>query len=176
MKIESFTLWFTGLPCSGKTTLATRMTDYFQRSGRKVEMLDGDVVRTNLSKGLGFSREDRDTNIKRVGFVCNLLSRNGVIAVAALVSPYESSREEVRKSIKNFVLVHVNCSLEIAKNRDVKNLYKKALAGKIKNFTGVNDPYEIPLNPDIIVSTDNSSVDECVAVILQKLRELGYSA
>ncbi len=176
MAQKGFTLWFTGLSGAGKTTLAERMYDELKnKRGLKVELLDGDVVRTNLSKGLGFSKEDRDTNIRRIGFVCNLLTRNDVIAIASAISPYEEVREEVREMIgrDKFVLVYVNAPLEVLIKRDVKGLYKKALAGEIKNFTGISDPYEPPENPDVVVNTHEETVDESVAKILAHLEARG---
>jgi adenylyl-sulfate kinase len=144
--------------------------------GSKVEVLDGDVVRTNLSKGLGFSKEDRDTNIRRIGFVCHLLSRNGVIAIAAAISPYKNIRDENRALIKDFVEVYVKVSLETCIQRDVKGLYKKALAGEIKEFTGVSDPYEPPENPEVICETEKETPSESAQKIIRKLEELGYLA
>ncbi len=174
MEHKGFTLWFTGLSGAGKTTLAERIDKILRARGMKVEMLDGDVVRTNLSKGLGFSKEDRDTNIKRIGFVCKILSRNGVVAIASAISPYRDVRDEVRQDIGDFVEVYVNCPLEVLVERDVKGLYKKALAGEIKNFTGVSDPYEPPLNPEVIVDSSKETPEESVARILAKLDEMGY--
>ena len=171
---KGFTLWFTGLSGAGKTTIAQKVEHILRDRGLKVESLDGDVVRTNLSKGLGFSKEDRDINIKRIGFVCNLLTRNGVIAIASAISPYREIRDHNRRLIGNFVEVYVKCSLETCIKRDVKGLYKKALAGEIKNYTGVSDPYEEPLNPEIVVDTDKKTATECVANVLNKLEELGY--
>ena len=135
-------------------------------------MLDGDVVRTNLSKGLGFSKEDRDVNIRRIGWVCRLLSRNGVIAVTAAISPYREVREEVRASIEHFVEVYVHCPIEVLADRDVKGLYKRAIAGEIPNFTGVSDPYEAPANPDVAVDSSKETVDESVEKVWTKLKEL----
>jgi len=174
MEQKGFTLWFTGLSGAGKTTIAQRVEQTLRERGFKVELLDGDVVRTNLSKGLGFSKEDRDTNIKRIGFVCKLLTRNGVIAIASAISPYREVRDYNRQQIGDFVEVFVKCPLETCIQRDVKGLYQKALAGEIKNYTGVSDPYEEPLNPEIIVETDRESVEESTAKILAKLTELGY--
>lgn len=172
---RGFTIWFTGPPCSGKTTLSKKVeAELRKRRLTKIELLDGDVVRTNLSKGLGFSKEDRDTNIKRIGFVCKLLSRNGVIAIAAAISPYREVRDYNRKEIGNFVEVYCKCPLEVCIQRDVKGLYKKALAGEIKNYTGVDDPYEEPLNPEVILETDKESYEESVAKIIRKLEMLGY--
>src|SRR5688572_22683184 len=150
---KGFILWFTGLSGAGKSTLSENLVRIFRERGYRVELLDGDVVRTNLSKGLGFSKEDRDVNIRRIGWVCRLLSRNGVIAITAAISPYREVREEVRGSIENFVEVYVHCPIEVLADRDVKGLYKKALAGEILNFTGVSDPYEPPANPEIAVDS-----------------------
>src|SRR5215210_6824723 len=154
MSQKGFTLWFTGLSGAGKTTLARLIETELQARGHRVEVLDGDVIRTNLSKGLGFSKEDRDTNIRRIGFVCNLLTRNGVVAIAAAISPYRNVRDEVRQQIGSFVEVFVRCPIDVLAERDVKGLYKKALAGEIKEFTGVSDPYEEPLKPEITIETD----------------------
>jgi adenylyl-sulfate kinase len=144
--------------------------------GHKVEVLDGDIIRTNLSKGLGFSKEDRDTNIRRIGFVCNLLSRNDVVAIAAAISPYREVRDELRRDIGDFVEVYVSCPIEVLAERDVKGLYKKALAGEIKNFTGVDDPYESPLHAEVVVETDSETPDESAARIIAKLEEMSLVA
>jgi adenylyl-sulfate kinase len=172
--MNGFTVWFTGLSGSGKTTLAHLLHDKLQERGLNLEILDGDVVRTNLSKGLGFSKEDRDTNIRRIGFVCQLLTRNGVPNIAAAISPYREIRDENRAKIGNFVEVYVKCSLDTCAQRDIKGLYKKAFAGEIPNFTGISDPYEEPLNPEVVVETDKESPEESVTKILNKLEELGY--
>jgi adenylyl-sulfate kinase len=173
---HGFTLWFTGLSGSGKTTLARQVGRELRARGLNVEVLDGDVVRQNLSKGLGFSKEDRDTNIRRIGFVCNLLSRNGVVAIAAAISPYRVVRDEVRASqdTGRFVEVFLECPIESLVERDVKGLYKKALAGKIESFTGVSDPYEPPENPEIVLHTDRESEEQSAAKILTWLEERGY--
>ena len=168
-----FAIWFTGLPCSGKSTLARLVAQELERRGRAVEVLDGDVVRTHLSKGLGFSKEDRDENIRRIGFVCKLLSKHGVVSIAAAVSPYRATRDEVRATIEHFVEVYVNASLETCIQRDVKGLYQQARAGKIPNFTGIGDPYEPPLRPELIVETDKESPAASAAHVLAKLEELG---
>jgi adenylyl-sulfate kinase len=170
---EGFTLWFTGLSGAGKSTLSEILHKRLRDAGAKVELLDGDVVRTNLSQGLGFSKEDRDTNIRRIGFVCELLSRNGVIAIVAAISPYRAVREEVRARIRNFVEVYVHCPLEVLAERDVKGLYKRALAGEIENFTGVSDPYEPPLNPEITVDSSKETVEQSAQRIASWLRERG---
>ena len=172
MEKKGFTLWFTGLSGAGKTTLARLLETELIARGHKAEVLDGDVVRTNLSKGLGFSKEDRDTNIRRIGFVCHLLTRNDVVAIAAAISPYREIRDEIREQIGAFVEVYCSCPIEVLAERDVKGLYKKALAGEIKNFTGVDDPYEAPVSPEVIVETDNETPLESVARILARLEDL----
>jgi adenylyl-sulfate kinase len=171
---EGFTLWFTGLSGAGKSTISTRVEEQLRERGLRVELLDGDVVRTNLSRGLGFSKEDRDENVRRIGFVCQLLSRNGVAAIAAFISPYREIRDELRGRIDNFVEVYVECPLDTLIERDVKGLYKKALAGEISNFTGVSDPYEPPLNPEIVVRTADETPEQSVAAIMAELEALGY--
>jgi adenylyl-sulfate kinase len=170
---KGFTLWFTGMSGAGKTTISRLLEERLRARGARVEVLDGDVVRTHLSKGLGFSREDRDENIRRIGFVCELLSRNGVIAIAAAISPYRAVRDELRGRIANFVEVYVECPIETLANRDVKGLYKKALAGEIPQFTGVTDPYEPPLTPDVTVNSDQETPEESVARIWATLEHLG---
>ncbi|MGQ9458776.1 MAG: adenylyl-sulfate kinase [Anaerolineae bacterium] len=174
MEHEGFTLWFTGLSGSGKTTLARMVERELRARGMKVEVLDGDVIRQNLSQGLGFSKEDRDTNIRRIGFVCQLLTRNGVVAIASAISPYREVRDENRRRIGRFVEVYVEAPLEVLMERDVKGLYKKALAGEIPDFTGISDPYEPPLNPEIVVHTAEETPEESLAKILAKLEEMGY--
>jgi adenylylsulfate kinase len=174
MMNTGFTIWFTGLSGSGKSTLSEVIEQRLKALGRNVEVLDGDIVRTHLSKGLGFSREDRDTNIKRIGFVCNLLTRNGVVCISAAIAPYREARDWARKEIGNFVEVYVRCPIDVCRQRDVKGLYKLVDEGKIKNFTGVDDPYEEPLHPELIVETDKETVDESVARIFAKLTQLGY--
>ncbi len=171
---KGFTLWFTGLSGAGKSTLSNMIADELRRRGVRVEILDGDEVRTNLSKGLGFSKEDRDTNIKRIGYVCKLLSRNGVAAISAAISPYREVRDFNRAEIGNFIEVYVECSIEALTNRDVKGLYKKALAGEIKNFTGISDPYEAPLNAEITVNSGKQTKEESLAVIMGYLEKEGW--
>jgi adenylyl-sulfate kinase len=170
---QGFAVWFTGLSGAGKSTLADRLTARLRCEGAKVELLDGDVVRTNLSKELGFSRCDRDTNVRRIGFVAELLARNGVVAVVAAISPYRDVREEVKGRIERFVEVYVECPIEVLKERDTKGLYKRALAGEIDHFTGISDPYEPPLNPSIVIHSDCESIDECVDKIWRKLSAEG---
>jgi adenylylsulfate kinase len=169
-----FTVWLTGLSGAGKTTIARRLGQELQRRGRAVEILDGDVVRTHLSQGLGFSRQDRDTNIQRIAFVCSLLGRHGVAVISAAISPYAEARRQAREQIGNFVEVYVSCPLEALIQRDVKGLYARALRGEIEHFTGISDPYEPPTNPEVMVSTAQESVDESVARILKALEERGY--
>src|SRR5437667_5334761 len=159
---KGFTVWFTGMPGAGKTTSASLLEQRLRASGASVEMLDGDVVRTRLSKGLGFSKEDRDENIRRIGFVCELLSRNGVIAIAAAISPYRDVRDEIRARIPNFVEIYVECPVDVLAERDVKGLYKRALAGEIPHFTGISDPYEPPLNPEVTINSATESPEESV--------------
>jgi adenylylsulfate kinase len=171
---RGFTVWFTGLSCSGKTTVSQVVAEELRKRGLKVEVLDGDVVRTNLSKGLGFSKEDRDTNIKRIGFVCKLLSRNGVVAIGAAISPYREIRDYNRREIGDFLEVYCRCPLEVCIERDVKGLYKKALAGEITNYTGVSDPYEEPLNPEVVLETDKETVEESGGKVIRKIEELRY--
>ena len=169
---KGFTIWLTGLSGSGKSTIARLLAEKLQ--DRHVEILDGDEIRTNISKGLGFSKEDRDTNIRRIGYVAHILSRNGIIAISAAISPYRAIRDENRRLIKDFMEVYVNCPLEVCEKRDVKGLYKKARRGEIKQFTGISDPYEPPENPEVICYTDKETPEESVEKILKKARELGY--
>ncbi|WP_083768728.1 adenylyl-sulfate kinase [Thermobaculum terrenum] len=171
---KGFTVWFTGLSGAGKTTLADRLEPILRERGLKVEKLDGDVVRTHLSKGLGFSKEDRDTNIRRIAFVAQLLTRNGVAVITSAISPYRETRQEAREMIGNFVEVYVKCSIEELARRDVKGLYAKALRGEIPNFTGISDPYEEPLNPEIVVDSEKETVEESLNKIVTRLEELGY--
>lgn len=171
---KGFTVWFTGLPSAGKSTLAEILAQELRERGHGVEVLDGDVVRQHLCKGLGFSKEDRDENIRRIGFVCSLLTKHGATAIAAAISPYRAIRDEVRTSIGNFIEVYVKASVEICIQRDVKGLYKKALAGEIRGFTGVDDPYEPPLNPEMTIETEMEKPRESATRILRRLEELSY--
>ncbi len=171
---DGFTLWFTGLSGAGKSTIANAVVERLRALGRRVELLDGDEIRKNLSQGLGFSKADRDANIARIAFVAKLLSRNGVIAITAAISPYRETRDNARAEISNFVEVFVDCPLEVCEQRDVKGLYAKARSGEIKQFTGISDPYEAPQNPEITVHTDRENVDQEVEIVLSKLTELGY--
>ena len=171
MNEKGFTLWFTGLSGSGKSTLAQYLTPKLIELGKKVEVLDGDEVRENLSKGLGFSKEDRDTNIRRIGYVANLLSRNGVVAITAAISPYAAVRREVRAGCQAaFVEVYVDCPLGVLEERDTKGLYKKARQGLIKNFTGISDPYEVPEHAEVCVNTAEESIEQSAEKILSYLR------
>jgi adenylyl-sulfate kinase len=168
-----FVLWFTGLSGSGKSTLSKRAAEEIRRRGVHTETLDGDEIRTHLSRGLGFSREDRDENIRRIGFVAKLVERCGACAIAAAISPYRAVRDEVRASVTRFVEVYVECPIAVLAERDPKGLYKRALAGELKHFTGVDDPYEPPLAPEVHLHTDRETIDESVVKIVGKLEELG---
>jgi len=171
---RGFTLWLTGLSGAGKSTLATAVGHELRRRGVRVEVLDGDEVRQNLSKGLGFTREDRDTNIRRIGYVAKLLARNGVVVITAAISPYRAVRDEVRREIGAFVEVYVKASLDECVRRDTKGLYRRALAGEIPQFTGVSDPYEEPLRPELVIDTEREVVGESAARVVDRLVELGY--
>jgi adenylylsulfate kinase len=174
---EGFTLWFTGLSGAGKTTIAEIVEKEIRDRKGKVEVLDGDIVRTNLSKGLGFSRQDRDTNVLRIGFVADLLTRNGVAVIVSAISPFKEVRDQVRRNIgENFIEVFVDAPVEVCAERDVKGLYKKAFAGEIKQFTGVSDPYEPPAAPELHIHTDREEKEESAARVLTLLEELGYLA
>ncbi len=174
MKQRGVTVWLTGLSGAGKSTITEALQAKLIAEGYSIEVLDGDIVRTNLTKGLGFSKEDRDENIRRIGFVSNLLTRHGVIVLVSAISPYREIREEVRGKIGNFVEVFVNAPLNVCEDRDVKGLYKRARAGEIKSFTGIDDPYEPPFNPEVECRTDLETLEESVAKVWNKLTELGY--
>jgi adenylylsulfate kinase len=174
MVSKGFTVWMTGLSGAGKSTLAAELERELMARGRAVEVLDGDVVRTHLSKGLGFSREDRDTNILRIAFVCALLTKHGAAVISAAISPYAETRRQAREMIGDFIEVHVHAPLEEVIRRDVKGLYAKALRGEIKEFTGVSDPYEAPKAPEVVVHTHRETVQESTAKILLALEERGY--
>ncbi len=175
-KLErGFTLWFTGLSGAGKTTVSEIVEKELRKRIGTVEVLDGDIVRTNLSKGLGFSPEDRDTNVLRIGFVANLLTRNGVAVIVSAISPYKEARDRVRRDIgDDFVEVFVHCPVEVCAERDVKGLYKKAYAGEIPEFTGVSDPYDPPSAPELTLRTDEEEPEESARKVIAKLEELGY--
>jgi adenylyl-sulfate kinase len=172
---RGFTIWLTGLSGAGKTTIADAVEPLLRERGiTKLEKLDGDVVRTHLSKGLGFSKEDRDTNIRRIGWVAEVLTRNGVCVIASAISPYREIRDEVRRNVGDFVEVYVKCSIPELTRRDVKGLYEKAIKGEIKNFTGISDPYEEPLSAEVVVDTEAESLDESVAKVLAVLEAREY--
>ncbi len=171
---RGFVLWFTGLSGAGKTAVAKRVEGELKGRGLQVERLDGDIVRQSLTADLGFTKEDRDKNIQRVTFVAKLLSRNGVAVLCSFISPYRATRDWVRREVTNFIEVFVDVSLDEAMRRDVKGLYKKALAGEIRNFTGIDDPYEPPLNPEIYLDTDRETVDESVGKVLRWLEQQGF--
>lgn len=172
---RGFTLWFTGLSGAGKTTVSEIVEKELRDRISTVEVLDGDIVRTNLSKGLGFSREDRDTNVLRIGFVANLLSRNGVAVIVSAISPYKGVRDQVRRDVgEDFIEVFVDCPVEVCARRDVKGLYEKAYAGEIGQFTGVSDPYEPPTAPEVVLKTDEEKPEESARNVIDKLEELGY--
>jgi adenylyl-sulfate kinase len=175
---KGFVLWFTGLSGAGKSTLSAPIAEKLSAAGHKVEVLDGDEVRTHLSKGLGFSKEDRDTNVRRIGFVARLLAKHGVAAITAAISPYRDVRDEQRRHVTSagagFLEVYMHCPIEVLAERDVKGLYKKAIAGEIEHFTGVSDPYEPPVNPDVTVDSSKETVEQGIEKVIGKLRELGY--
>ena len=175
MEQQGFTVWFTGLSGAGKTTISDAIEPVLRERGiTKLEKLDGDVVRTHLSKGLGFSKEDRDTNIRRIGWVAEVLTRNGVCVLASAISPYREIRDEVRRNVGQFIEVYVKCSIPELTRRDVKGLYQKAINGEIKNFTGISDPYEEPLDPDVVVDTETEELAESVAKVLARLEAKGF--
>jgi len=171
---KGFTAWFTGIPCCGKTTIADKVAQVLKQRGYMVERLDGDIVRQGLTDDLGFSKKDRDENIKRVTFVAKLLTRNGVAVLTTFVSPYKEMRNKARKEIENFLEIYVKCPVDLCIKRDVKGMYKKAREGKIKNFTGLDDPYEEPEHPELTLFTDKETIDESVQKTINKLIELGY--
>ena len=170
---KGFALWFTGLSGSGKSTLSERIYQRLVAAGAKVELLDGDEVRTHLSKGLGFSKEDRDTNVRRIGFVAELLAKHGVIAITAAISPYLETRAAVRERIENFVEIFMDCPIAVLAERDVKGLYKKARAGEIKNFTGISAPYEAPEKPELTLDSDSKGIEELAREVIAYLTKAG---
>lgn len=171
MQRQGFVVWLTGLSGSGKSTIAKGLEFKLKRRGCAVEILDGDIVRTHLSKGLGFSRDDRDTNIRRIGFVANLLSRNGVVTIVSAISPYRSVRNELRQTVTNFVEVYVNAPLAVCEARDVKGLYAKARTGEIQCFTGISDPYEEPLHPEVVCYTTEETIDQSIDKVIARLEQ-----
>lgn len=174
MNTQGLIIWLTGLSGSGKTTIARGLEQELRERCCQVEVLDGDVIRSSLSKDLGFSREDRETNIRRIGFVANLLSRNGVVVIVAAISPYRAARDELRQTAENFIEVYVNAPLEVCEARDVKGLYAMARAGEIRAFTGIDAPYEEPINPNIICNTAAESVKESIVKVTAELERLDY--
>lgn len=174
MEHKGFTLWFTGLVCSGKSVLADAVAEDLKRRGIKVERLDGDVVRKSLTRDLGFSNDDRKKNIERVTFVAKLLTRNGVAVLASFISPFNDIREYSRKEIGTYILVYVKCPIEVCEQRDIKGMYAKARTGEIKQFTGIDSPFEEPDNADIVVETDKQTIEECKKIVLDALEEMGY--
>ena len=172
--MNGFTVWFTGLPSSGKSTLAKVLRDEIEKKNRHVEILDGDEVRLRLSKGLGFSKEDRDENIRRISYVAKIITRCGAVAITCAISPYKSLRQEARQEIQDFIEVFVDCELDQCIKRDLKGLYKKALSGEIKNFTGISDPYEKPDNPEITVNTSSETIEQSLKIIVNGLIKLGH--
>lgn len=169
-----FTLWFTGLPCSGKSAVADRVAATLKERGLRVERLDGDVVRQDLTRDLGFSKKDRDENIRRVTFVAKLLSRNGVAVLTSFISPYREMRDRARSETTNFVEVYAKCPVDVCMQRDVKGMYQKAIRGEIKEFTGVSDPYEEPVKAEIVLQTDKETIEESVHRVMTWLSEAGY--
>lgn len=174
MDQNGFTLWFTGLPCSGKSTIADAVAEELRQRGLKAERLDADIIRRHLWKELGYSKEDRDENIRRVTFLAKLLTRNGIAVLASFISPYREMRNYARREISDFVEIYVRCPVEVCIQRDARGMYKKALAGEIQNFTGVSDPYEEPLNPEVLIDSDKEVLEESLAKVIHKIRSLGY--
>ena len=171
---RGFTLWFTGLPCSGKSTIADTVADELRQRGVRAERLDADIIRQHLWRELGYSKEDRDENIRRAAYLAKLLTRNGVAVLTSFISPYRELREHARREIGNFVEIYVRCPVEVCIERDTRGMYKKALAGEIQNFTGISDPYEEPLNPELLIESDKEPLKQSVARVVAKIKELGY--
>ena len=174
MEQKGVTIWFTGLSGAGKTALAIPLEEELRKRALRVERLDGDIVRQGLTRDLGFSKEDRDKNIERVTFVAKLLTRNRVFVLTSFISPYKEMRDHARKEIGSFLEIYVECPLDVCIQRDVKGMYKKAIAGQIKEFTGISDPYEVPASPDLILNSGQETLEESVQKVLRKLKELGY--
>ncbi len=172
--LRGLTIWLTGLSGAGKTTIANRLAEELSTRGHRIEKLDGDVVREHLSKGLGFSKEDRDENIRRIGWVAGRLTAHGVTVIAAVISPYREARAEARRLCDSFFEIYVKCSLDVLIRRDPKGLYQKAIAGDIPNFTGISDPYEEPLSPEFTVETDSESVEQSVTRVIEALEAAGH--
>jgi len=174
VKDNGVTLWFTGLPCSGKSSIADTVAKELRKTGLKAERLDGDIIRKHLWKELGFSKEDRDENIRRAAFLAGLLTRNGIAVLTSFISPYRELRDYARREIGDFVEIYVKCPVEVCIQRDTRGMYQKALAGEIPNFTGVSDPYEEPLNPELVIESDKEPLEESVNKVMSKIKELGY--
>jgi adenylylsulfate kinase len=174
MEQKGVTLWFTGLPCSGKSTIADAVATKLQQRGLKAERLDADIIREHLWKELGYSKEDRDENIRRATFLAKLLTRNGIAVLTSFISPYRELRDYARREIGDFVEIYVKCPVEVCIQRDTRGMYKKALAGEIPNFTGISDPYEEPLNPEVLIESDKETLEESVARVIDGLKKLGY--
>ena len=171
---HDWTIWFTGLSGSGKSTLAHKLAEYFDQYAFPYELIDGDVVRQELCKGLGFSREDRDENIRRIGYVAGLLNSHNIISIVAAISPYRRARAEMREKLARFLEVHVDCPIDMLVRRDVKGLYRRALEGQIEHFSGISDPYEAPLHPDVYVNSGTQTPEASLAIIVRKLEALGW--
>lgn len=171
---KGVTIWFTGLPCSGKSTIADALPERLKRRGLKVQRLDADIIRKHLWKDLGYSKEDRDENIRRAAYLAKLLTESGIVTITSFISPYQELREQAREEIGNFVEVYVKCPVEVCIQRDTRGLYKKAIAGEISNFTGISDPYEEPVNPEVLIESDKETLEESVAKVMDKLKELKY--
>ena len=171
---KGFTLWFTGLPCSGKSTIADTVAEELRQMGLKAERLDADIIRKHLWKELGYSKEDRDENIRRAAFLAKLLTKNGIAVLTSFISPYREHRDYARTEIGDFVEIYVKCPVEVCIQRDTRGMYKKALAGEIQNFTGVSDPYEEPLNPEVLIESDKEPLAESVSKVIAKIKELVY--
>ncbi len=171
---RGFTIWFTGLPCSGKSTVADAVAEELRKERLKVERLDADIIRRHLWRELGYSKEDRDENIRRVAYLAQLLTRNGVAVLTSFISPYQELREHARRQIGDFVEVYVKCPVEVCMQRDDRGMYKKALAGEIHNFTGISDPYEEPLHPEVLIESDKEPLAQSVGRVMAKLKEFGY--
>ena len=174
MDHKGVTIWFTGLPSSGKTTIAESLAGLLKKNGYRVERLDGDVIRNNLWKDLGFSKEDRDENIRRVAYLAEIFTRHGIMTITTFISPYRELRQHARENIGSFMEIYVKCPVEECMKRDPKGLYQKAIAGEIKNFTGISDPYEEPLNPEVLIESNKESIKDSVEKIMGKLKELDY--
>ncbi|GAI51358.1 unnamed protein product [marine sediment metagenome] len=171
---KGVTLWFTGLPCSGKSSVADAVAEELRQNGFKAERLDADIIRKHLWRELGYSKEDRDENIRRATFLAKLLTKNGIIVLTSFISPYRELRDYARREIVDFVEIYAKCPVEVCIQRDTRGMYKKALSGEIPNFTGVSDPYEEPLNPELVIESDKEPLEESVTKVITRIKELGY--